>query len=192
MEELCEAFSLERIGKSGARFDFEKAKWYNQQYIIASSDEKLAELVQPMLVKAEYSVDINYVITFCGLMKERVSLMTEFVETGYYFFEGVKAYDEKNVRKRWKMEKRQQFEYLGDLLAGIETFTAENVEAVIKEFINESGLKFGEVFPMLRIALAGSMSGPDLFKMMALLGKETVTGRLKKAFNYFDEVCLAM
>jgi glutamyl-tRNA synthetase len=192
LEELCEAFSLERIGKSGARFDFDKAKWYNQQYIMATSNEKLAKLIQPMLVEKGYEVDLEYVAVFCGLMKERVSLLTEFVEVGYYFFEGVTTYDEKNVRKRWKTEQRPQFEYLSDLLTAIENFTAENVETVIKEFINESGLKFGEVFPILRIALAGSMSGPDLFKMIALLGKEGVLERLNKAFDYFDEVCLAI
>ena len=185
LEELCEAFSLDRIGKSGARFDFEKAKWYNQQYIMATADEKLAALIQPMLIEKGYDVDNEYVAAFCGLMKERVSLLTDFVETGYYFFEGVKSYDEKNVRKRWKTERRQQFEYLGNLIAEIENFTAENIEKVVKGFIEESGLKFGEVFPMLRIALAGTMSGPDLFKMMSLLGKELSVKGLGKAFSLF-------
>ena len=192
LDELCEAFSLERIGKSGARFDFEKAKWYNQQYIMATPDGKLAELIQPMLTEKGYDFDLEYITTFCGLMKERVTLMTEFVDSGYFFFEAVKNYDEKTVRKRWQSDQRFQFEKLSGLLESIENYTAENIEVVIKQFINDSGLKFGEVFPILRIALSGSMSGPDLFKMIALLGKEEVNERLKKAFDYFDELCLAI
>ncbi len=192
LNELCEAFSLERIGKSGARFDFEKAKWFNQQYIITMTDEKLAELIQPLLLGKGYEFDQDYIASFCGLMKERVSLLTDFVDVGYYFFEDVRTYDEKNVRKRWKTDRRDLFESLSIALASTEDFNAENVEKVVKTFIETSGLKFGEVFPILRIALAGSMSGPDLFKMMALLGKERVAERLKKAFNYFDEVCLAV
>ncbi len=192
LDQLCKAFSLERIGKSGARFDFEKAKWFNQQYIMATADETLAELIQPMLVENGYPVELDYVAAFCGLMKERVSLLTDFVETGYYFFEAVKTYDEKTIRKRWRADQRFQFEKLSELLEVIEKYTAENIEMVIKEFINETGLKFGEVFPILRIALSGSMSGPDLFKMIALLGKDEVNERLNKAYNYFDEVCLAI
>jgi glutamyl-tRNA synthetase len=190
LTELCEAFSLERIGKSGARFDFDKAKWFNQQYIMATPNEKLAELIQPMLIEKGYPFELGFVTKFCSLMKERVTLLTEFVEAGYYFFEAVKAYDEKTVRKRWQIERRPQFEKLNSLLENIETYTPENIETVIKDFINESGLKFGEVFPMLRIALSGSMSGPDLFSMIALLGKENLKERLNKAFHYFDEVCL--
>ncbi len=188
LEELCQAFSLERVGKSGARFDFEKAKWFNQQYIIKTPDEKLAELVQPFLAKKGYAAEPEYLTKFCGLMKERVSLLTEFAEMGYYFFENVKNYDEATIKKRWQEDRRESFTQLSQLLDGIPDFTAENIEATVKNFINDSGLKFGEVFPVLRIALTGSMSGPDLFNTIALLGKVTVMKRLKGAFEYFDGV----
>lgn len=190
IDELCQAFSLEKIGKSGARFDFEKAKWFNQQYIIAASDERLAQLVQPFLIEKGYTADFDHVKQFCGLMKERVSLLTEFAESGYYFFEPVKEYDEATIKKRWQADRRGQFDKLADLLGATENYSAENVELIVKGFINETGLKFGEVFPVLRIALSGSMSGPDLFKMIALLGKVEVNKRLNKAYDYFDEVCL--
>jgi glutamyl-tRNA synthetase len=122
------------------------------------------------------------------MMKERVTFLNEFTEQGYYFFEAVKDYDDKTIRKKWKAEQREKFETLQGLIYDISDYDAENIEKVIKDFINDSGLKFGDVFPILRIALSGTMKGPDLFSMIAMLGKEEVNKRLKVGFDYFDEV----
>ena len=100
LEELSEAFSIERIGKSGAKFDFEKAKWYNQQYLMAKNGAELAKLVRPLVNEKGYEVSDDYLASVCEMMKERVGLLPDFLKNGYYFFESVKVYDEKTIRKK--------------------------------------------------------------------------------------------
>ncbi len=192
LEELAQAFSIERIGKSGAKFDYEKAKWYNQQYLMAKSGAELAELVQPLVERKGYQVSNDYLARVCEMMKERVGLLPEFVEQGYYFFEGINAYDEKTIRKRWKPERQNLFDQLATLINDTDPFKAESLESVVKKFINDTGLSFGEVFPILRIAMSGTMKGPSVFDMIELLGKEEVDIRLKKAYVYFNEISQAV
>lgn len=188
MEELAEAFSVDKIGKSGARFDFDKAKWFNQQYIMATPDEELAEKVRPFIEEHGHRPDQDFLTEFCRLMKERVGLYTEFWENGYYFFEDVQEYDEKNIQKRWSQERRPLFEELAGKLKEADAYDAGSVELTVKTFIKDNNLKFGDVLPILRIALAGTMQGPAIFEMMALLGQEEVDRRLHLAYDRFDEI----
>jgi glutamyl-tRNA synthetase len=188
MDELVAAFSIDKIGKSGARFDFDKAKWFNQQYIMATPDEELAEKVRPFIEEHGHHPSGNFLTEFCRLMKERVSLYTEFWKNGYYFFEDVKEYDENNVIKRWKPERRPLFEQLAKLLKKAGSYDAAAVEQTVKGFIKDNNLKFGDVLPILRIALAGTMKGPALFEMMTLLGQEEVDRRLHLAYRHFEEI----
>jgi len=187
-EELIAAFSLEKIGKAGARFDFDKAKWFNQQYIMATPDAELAEKVRPFIEAHGHHPDEGFLIEFCRLMKERVSLYTEFWENGYYFFEEVRQYDEKTVAKRWRPERRPVFEELAALLRELSPYEGSQLEDTVKQFIKDKELKFGDVLPILRIALAGTMKGPAIFDMMALLGKEEVDRRLRIAYDRFDQI----
>ncbi len=186
MEELIEAFSIDKIGKAGARFDFDKARWFNQQYIMATPDEELAEAVRPFIEAQGPRPEKAFLVEFCRLMKERVSLYTEFWEQGYYFFEPVKSYDEKAVVKKWDPGRRPAFEALAEHLRGVEPFSAEAVEQSVKQFMKDHQLKFGDVLPVLRLALAGTMQGPAVFDMMALIGKEEVDRRLQTAYQTFD------
>ncbi len=186
LEELCSAFSIEKIGKGGARFDYDKAKWFNQQYILGIENEELTKLVRPQIEARGYHPSDDYLTALCGLLKERVIFLTDFWELGYYFFEDVNTFDDKTIRKRWKVERREKFEKLASRLDNLDPFDADGIENSVKEFIDESGLKFGDVFPILRIALSGSMKGPGVFDMMALLGKTVVVKRLKNGFSYFD------
>lgn len=188
MEELTEAFSLEKIGKAGARFDFDKARWFNQQYIMATPDAELAEKVRPFIEAHGHHPEKDFLTEFCRLMKERVSLYTEFWENGYYFFEPVRNYDEKTAAKRWRPERRPLFEELAGMLREVEPYEGSSVETTVKQFINDKGLKFGDVLPILRIALAGTMKGPAVFEMMGLLGKEEVDQRLHTAYDRFDRI----
>ncbi len=192
LDELAEAFSVERIGKSGAKFDYEKAKWYNQQYLMAKNGEELAVMVRPFVEAKGYEVSDDYLAKVCEMMKERVSLIPDFVENGYYLFEGVKEYDEKTIRKKWKPERQESFDQLAILINNADPFNAEKLEAVVKGFVSDTGLSFGDVFPILRIAISGTMKGPSVFDMVALLGKEEVASRLKKAYAYFNEVSQAV
>ncbi len=188
LSELAEAFSVERIGKSGARFDYEKAKWFNQQYLMAMPDTELAAILRTMdeegLAK---DISDDFLAQFCGMMKERVQLYPEFWEKGYYFFGPVKEYDTKMVRKKWKPERRAMFEDLHQQLGDLADFSSANIEALVKAFMETNGLGFGDVLSVLRLALSGTMKGPAVFDMAALLGKAEVQNRLKTAYDFFDQ-----
>lgn len=188
LEDLTQAFSLDKIGKSGARFDFEKAKWFNQQYILAADTVTLAKMIRPIIEKQGYQPSQAFLEGFCKLMKERVALLTEFWEKGYYFFTDVNEYDTKTVQKRWKPETKAMFGQLTDMLEKIpgSQWHEDYVHQMVERFMADQGLKPGEVFPLLRIALAGTMQGPAVFEMMALLGKETVMKRMHHALELFD------
>jgi len=186
LEELCQAFTIENIGKAGARFDYDKAKWYNQQYIQRSEDKALAALVQPQLAAQGHAPDAGYLEKVCGLLKERMTFLTDFWAVGCYFFEEVNQFDDQNIAKRWTPESRPVFEALLAVIEKNKSFAAADIEVSVKDFIAEGGLKMGQIFPLLRIALTGSMQGPGVFEMMGVLGREKTAARLRKAIDYFD------
>ena len=187
IEELSSAFSIEKISKSGARFDFDKAKWFNQQYIMATSNETLAAMVRPIVEAHGHRPNAAFLEAFCGLMKERVTVLPEFWENGYYFFEEVRNHDLSGIAKKWKKEQRPVFDQLLQAFSAIEPFDAEHLKAATDQFMAQNELKPGDVLPALRIALAGTMKGPAVFDMMVLLGKNVAVARLQKAFDHFDQ-----
>lgn len=186
MEELVEHFSLDRVNKAGARFNFDKAKWFNQQYILQSSDADLAKMVRPEVVANGHEVEEVTLEAICGLLNERMTTLADFWEQGYYFFEDVKEYDEKTVKKKWKLDKRPIFDKLVETIANVESFTAENIETEVKAYINDNELGFGNILPIFRVALTGTMQGPSIFDVAAILGKEVVLKRFEIAFAAFD------
>ena len=188
LEELSEAFSIENIGKAGARFDYDKAKWYNQQYILADSVDHLSAVLEPRLAEKGYKASKSYLNGFVELMKERVVLYPDFLENGSYFFEPVQDYDQKMIRKKWKPEKRASFEQLLGSLKNADSFASDAIKTVVEDFMEENGLKFGDVLPVLRLAVSGTTKGPSIFDTMALIGKEETINRLKTGYDYFDEV----
>jgi len=184
MDQLVETFSLDRIGKSGARFDFDKVKWFNQQYLTQMSGSEIAGL----LTDRPYDVTEEYLADACELMKARIHAVSEVYSTGYYLFEPVKSYDEKNVRKRFKPENQAVIQTLVDRLDGLENYSAGSIEITVKAFLEETGLKFGDVLPVLRLALAGIMNGPSVFDMMALIGSVEVKRRMASGFIAFNQI----
>ncbi|MCB0706021.1 MAG: glutamate--tRNA ligase [Saprospiraceae bacterium] len=178
LEALSQAFSLDKVSKSGARFDFDKAKWFNQQYIQAASNEKLAEVIQPIAAERGYVVSNQFMAGVCGLLKERVTFYTDILNDGYYFFESVKEYDEKTLSKKWKPERAPLFETLRSDLNALPDYSAAATEGVVKSFMAANELGFGDVLPILRIALSGTTKGPGVFEMMELLGKEEIDKRI--------------
>lgn len=188
VEELIQAFSIEKIGKAGARFDYDKATWFNQQYIIATDNEILAKSIRPIIEEKGYKPTDAFLSNFCGLMKERVNYLTEFWEKGYYFFEAVSEYDEKTIRKRWKSEKASLFKDLRQRLSGLQDFNTDTIQQATEDFIAANELSFGAVFPFLRIAMSGTTKGPAIYEMMELLGQEEVLKRWDKAFPVFDQL----
>lgn len=185
-EELIQEFSFERVGKSGARFDPEKAKWINQQHIKMKSGEELAELLVPTLQKYQIHAEKQYLIKVCNAMKERAVFIPDLYEMGYYFFSDIKSYDEETIRKKWKPERTEIFTLLISALENMTDFSEAIVEQNIKQFITEHKLGMGEIMPLLRLALAGGLQGPPVFTMMDILGKETSLKRLNAALEKFN------
>ncbi|MBL4592707.1 MAG: glutamate--tRNA ligase [Flavobacteriales bacterium] len=174
LEELVQEFSLERVGKSGAKFDPDKTKWFNEQYLRAKSNEELAELIKPFANNANDEL----LAGVCGLMKERVSFTNEILEKGKYLFEAPTAYDAKTVKKKWKDDSSQIVADLITVFSNTE-FNNEALETAFKEYIEEKELGFGKPMIAIRLAITGEGGGPSLFEIMELIGKEESINRLK-------------
>lgn len=185
LEELAEAFSVEHIGKSGARFDYEKAKWFNQRYIMAADNAALAAHIRPLAEAKGYRTDAPFLEQVAALMKERATFLPDFVEQGYYLFEPVRAYDDDMIRKKWNPALQPAFEALIEKVGASAPFEAAILEENVKQFMHDNSLKPGDVLPLLRLALAGTMKGPAVFDMASVLGKPETVRRLQTALAYF-------
>jgi len=186
LDELCEAFSIEKISKSGARFDYDKAKWYNQQYLHAMDDMQLAELLRPIVEEKQMYGAIRHLPKICHMMKERVTFLPDILEQAPFLFGPVQDYDIENIVKRWKPESRPVFEALAAVVKEVEPFEVAQLEAAVKQFMAEQGKKPGEIMPILRLSLAGTMQGPGVFEMMDLFEKRETMNRLIGSIGYFD------
>jgi glutamyl-tRNA synthetase len=184
LSDLIHAFSIDKIVKSGARFDFEKAKWFNQQYIIQTPDEVLAEMISPKVEKIYGMFSLAYLSGVCKQMKERVHVVDEIITSGKFFFEDVSSYDEETIMKKYKAENRVYFEKIAMLI----TQDISKAEENVKSFIQQESLKMGDILPVIRIAISGSMQGPDLFQSMQLLGAEKSSNRIIAAIDTFDQI----
>ena len=183
IDEMVETFTIERIGKSGSKFDPEKTKWFNQQYLRATSNEDLAALIQPMVKERGYDLSIPYLAGVCALMKERAVFIPELLD-GPYLFEAPKEYDKDAVAKKWKVgESGALMREWSAALDSIENFTSENIEARFKEFITEKGLGMGAVMPLFRICLTGILTGPASSEVAALIGVEASKQRIESAIS---------
>ncbi len=179
LEEMTALFSIEKINKSGPKFDFEKAKWFNQQYILAADTSEIANFLRPELTAKEYSCDDDYLQKFIALMRERAIFLTDFLEKGYYCFESVREYDTETLKKKWKPENAPKFKDLQNKLLQSAATDAAALEQEVKDWMPTADLKPGDVLPMLRIALTGTVQGPAVFDLILLLGKTTVDERLE-------------
>lgn len=180
LSEMVEAFSIEHISKGGARFDYEKAKWFNQQYIKAMDNAVLAEKIRPLAMAKGYDPSLEYLQLVVALMKERVTFLPDFVEQGYYLFEPVRVYDTETIQKKWTPALKPVFEELMSIFEKSATFEGHALESAVKQYMTEKGVKPGDILPLLRIALAGTMKGPAVFDMAAALGKDETLQRLQK------------
>jgi glutamyl-tRNA synthetase len=181
IDELAEAFSLEKVSKSGAKFDFEKAKWFNHQYLKAKSDEDLAQHFLLILKDKHIDADLNYVSRICGLVKERISFVHELWQQASFFFQTPESYDQEIVKKRWKDNIPQLMEELKVQLSQMDIFLAENIKELIHHFVESKQANMGAVMNSLRLCLVGGSFGPDLPVIAELLGKEEVCKRIETA-----------
>lgn len=181
MDELIEAFSLERVSKSGAKFDYEKGKWFNHEYLIRKSDEELASLLMPTLVEKGINTDLATLAAVVGMTKVRCNFISDFWNQIKFFFEAPTEYDAKTVQKRWKATSAADMQALAAVLEGIDDFSAANSEQVVMAWITENGLHMGNIMNAFRLCIVGEGKGPHMFDITAIIGKEETLRRLQKA-----------
>lgn len=188
LPELIDAFTLERIGKAGAKFDFEKAKWYNQQYLKNIDNKNLSAYFKPVIEEKKYTYKQDFVEKVAELLKERLVFISDFWDNAYYFYELPKKYDDHIVQKKWNGDKKKIFLELISVFSLMEVFSSANIEIQVKTLMEKYNLKFGDVLPVLRNMISGQAGGPPLFDIIGLLGKETVLERMKIAIESFDNI----
>ncbi|MCO5724203.1 glutamate--tRNA ligase [Robiginitalea marina] len=185
-EELVQAFDLDRVQKSGARFDPEKNKWYNHQYLQAKPISDLVPLFRTVLtghgVEADSFSDA-YLAQVVGLIRDRASFVHEFWGLGSYFFQAPTEFDPKAVSKQWKEGTPELMRSLAAELTAITPFTAADIEKAVTGWIQNNGLSFGQVMPPLRLVLVGALQGPHLYEIMELIGKEQTLTRIQYALE---------
>ena len=181
MEELCEVFSLERVGKSGARFDPEKTKWFNHQYFIKKSDRELGGLLLPFLKEKGITAEPSMAARVCGMVKERCNFVSEIWDQSYFLFQAPTTYDEKIVSKRWKDDVPAIMSEIADFFGSIEQWNAPEIKEPFSAFVTTKGWNFGTVMNSLRLCLVGGSFGPDIFEICDLIGQSETVFRIKKA-----------
>jgi glutamyl-tRNA synthetase len=183
LPQLVDAFTLERVGKSGAKFDAQKALWFQQQYLRSTENDKLAEIVAPIAEELNIETSLEKLSKICGLMKERATFSKDILTEGIYFYQAPTEYDPKTLKKKWKdhtplilSELKQDFE-------NIENFNQEEIETVFSSFLEKKEIGFGQIGPALRLAISGKGMGPSLFEICEILGKAESIQRIDTALN---------
>ncbi len=181
MDQLIESFSLDRVGKSGSRFDPEKTKWFNHQYLIRQTDSELANLFIPFLQSKGVKVQFELVARVCGLVKDRCYFVNEIWEQGFFFFQAPASYDEKIVSKRWKDGVPEMMAEIAKFFGTVENWSAPQIKEPFSQFVTEKGWNFGTMMNSLRLCLVGSSFGPDIFGICEIIGREETISRIEKA-----------
>jgi len=183
LEELVKSFDLSRVNKSGARFDPDKTKWFNQQYMMKKSDAELAELYISILTKKGITKENTFIEKVVFLIKERATFVSDFWDLSNFFFEDPTEYDEKASKKNWKEDTADLMKELILELEKIEDFNSQNIENNIKDWITSKEIGFGKVMQPFRLSLVGAMKGPHLFDIAEMLGKPATISRINKAIE---------
>jgi len=183
LEELIKDFDLKRVSKSGAKFNPDKTKWFQQQYMQTKSDAELTELYIPILEEKNISKEKIYVEKVISLIKERAVFIEDFWGLSSFFFEAPTEYDAKNVKKNWKEGTPELMQELIAVINNIIDFSSENTESKIKAWITAKEIGFGKVMQPLRLSLVGKLAGPHLFDIIAMIGKQETVARLNNAIE---------
>lgn len=183
MDDLIKLFSLEKCSKNGAKFDFEKGKWFNHKYIQNKSNEELTELFLPILQEKGISADPTKTAKIIGLVKDRISFVKELWAQTSYFIIAPESYEEKSVKKRWKEDTPERMKELIEILENITDFASEDTEKIVLGWITENNYHMGNVMNAFRLAVVGECKGPHMFDITTILGKEETIKRIKKAIE---------
>ena len=181
LEELVDAFSLERVGSSGVQFDMDKLDWFNGQYLRALSVEELTERVRPFVEAEGYSVSEERLHFICEIMQDRLDRASDLATDNRYFFEAPTSYDEKGVKKRWKDDSADLLEEYADRLEDADTFDTDSVNTILRDLADERDVGAGRIIHPARLAVSGRTFGPGVFGLLVSVGKEECIRRLRRA-----------
>ena len=181
MDELIRDFSFQRVGKSGSKFDADKTRWYNQQYLRAQPNEELISRLKPILDQAKINYTENQLTAFVDLMKERATFVEDMLE-GRYLFEAPKVYDPKVVEKKWNNESPA---LVSSMISDFEAaeFSAVELEKTFHSILDKNGVGMGAALPLLRVLITGQGAGPSMFDIMFFIGKKESISRLENGLN---------
>ncbi len=179
MDELIQAFSLERCSKSGAKFNVEKTKWFNHEWLMRKSNEEVGKDYQEWL-KAEKGIDapLDFAIKVAGLVKDRVNFVKEIWDQSFFFFEAPTEYDPVTVKKRWKENSAETMLKVKEVIKGIEPFDLAHIDETLNNWITSNELNMGLVMNGLRLMVVGAGKGPHIGEILELLGKEETLNRI--------------
>lgn len=182
-DELIQSFSLDKVSKSGAKFDVEKARWFNQHYLREKSNEDLANIVEPMITKEGIEVDRSVLLKVIEAQKDRAVFPVDIYNGGKFFFGAPTTFDEKGLKKKWKDGSEELINNIIPVFESVENFTAEEIETVVKQHLTDNNIGIGAVMPLVRILLTGGLTGPAVFDIAAILGKEETVHRLRNGVS---------
>lgn len=183
MDELIEAFSIERIGKAGARFDIQKAQWFNQQYLKTKTNEELSVYLLDSLKIENIDCSKGKAAMICGVMKERVTFTHDFWLQGKFFFNAPTSYDEQVTTKKWNTDAVNVLTAYSQEIRKLNTLTADVAKSTLETVTANLGIGTGKILQALRVSITGGASGPDLMMTMEILGSEEVVNRIQHALN---------
>ena len=184
IDDLVREFSIDRVNKAGAKFDIEKAKWYNQQYLKLIPDVDIGEYLYSELVERGIKADPDYVTRVAGAFKERITFLHELYAISSYFFLRPEAYDEKVIRKKWTVVNVEFLSnYAAELNKEYEKFDGEIARSIMQPILDKMGIGMGSVMQVLRVAITGVTSGIDLMYTIELLGPGEVSKRIEAAIE---------
>lgn len=185
LEELSQAFTLDRVSKAGAKFDPDKTKWFQQQYLRSTDDFKLAQMLQSE-TGDQYSTET---LQSCAkLMKERATFLMDILDEGEYLLKAPTVFDENTISKKWGNNAETLMQEWRDVIASLEKFNSETIEGSFKEFITMKELGIGAVLPLFRLLLTGQAMGPSMFEISAFLGKDECISRMTKGIGIIQEM----
>ena len=183
LDALIKEFDLKRVSKSGAKFNPDKARWFQQQYMQTKDETALTDLFFPILSEKGITTDKEYVLKVVSSIKERAVFVEDFWGLSSFFFETPTEYDEKASKKNWKLDTNSLMTEFIKIIENIKDFSSENTEKEVKKWISGKEIGFGKVMQPLRLSLVGKLAGPHLFDIMAMIGKKETINRIKKAIE---------
>ena len=183
LTELIAEFDLQRVQKGGARFDPDKTKWYNHQYLQQRDESELVREMRNLDKIDESRYNDQYLLKVIRMLKERASFVKDIYEQGQFFFVAPKQYDEKALKKHWKEDTSALMEEVLELLNVQSDFSSMHLEKTLKAWIENKGIGFGKIMAPLRLIIVGALQGPHLFDILELLGKNESISRIQVALN---------